>query len=100
MMRKTLTLLALSQLALAGALYASDGSWFDEPQLSAKTMHTVVPKPDQYGGMATSIGMPGTLEELGTDRLCDKAYWPYIPAECLRGEMAEAADEVRTISIN
>lgn len=93
MMRKTLTLLALSQIALAGALYASDGNWFDEPQDSGNIL-TVKQEAAATIGMSHAYGVPGS------DRLCDKAYWPYIPAECLSGETAEVADEVRTISIN
>ena len=93
MMKKIVILLALSQVALAGALYASDNVWSGtganeahEPVAAVKSARVAVATP-----------------AVADADSCGTHAWPNIPARCLNagGEgLPRSAQAVRTIALN
>lgn len=90
MMKKIVITLAVSQIALAGGLYAADNVFSGTDHLAAQSpaSHRLVVRP---------VDAPALEGECGTHA------WPNIPAQCLNagGEgMAYSASPVRHIAIN
>lgn len=92
MMKKIVTLLALSQLALAGALYASDGAWNGSGANEARA--TAVAEKRAGSALAHPVDEAEN---------CASYAWPRIPGRCLNAQgdgVLRSAGKVRHIALN
>jgi hypothetical protein len=92
MMKKIVTLLIVSQVALAGALYAGDQVWSETaPRDPLKVVHNQ----DKW-----RLALKGPAAK---QTPCGAYAWPRIPARCLNaaeGGLPYAAETVRYVSAN
>lgn len=92
MMKKIVTLLIVSQVALAGALYASDQVWSETaPDDPLKVVHN-------QEKWRLALNGPTAKQTP-----CNAYAWPRIPARCLNAAesgLPYAAETVRYVSAN
>ena len=90
MMKKFVITIAISQIALAGGLYAADNVFNGTDDLAAQS-------PAAHRLVVRSVDAPALKGECGTHA------WPNIPAQCLNAGgqgMAYSASPVRHIAVN